>query len=727
MKTTRKLLSLLAAVCVLFAGLPFTASAADTVTITSVATVIAPPPGKTSRISFTATLNGDTTGFAKTVAGYTADSIWFDDAYMYLTNAVSGAGAVTVTCAKDGASEAKVITVIPYAAETFDSYATGTLSSALVPNSSAYSWEVTATTGGLASVGERAGDPSNKYLKNSSTGKYGARLLFAQAVDSAMRDVTVEFELSKVSGTSSRTGFLFKGGSKTDYFLYCDIDNNTTGDYDIYLGYDVNGVAGTTNTPLLAEGLSFGAFTKVKFLMNYATKKYAVYINGVKKAEDYTIPVSTYANYLIMAEPIDNLAVYSGEEVPPVLTYVINDDYSAWPQGTKYYNGGSAAWPSGLKVNQVVVNAGDSTNAYFEPAAFDGKSVLRSYYNYPASTNSENVRYTGAGIGGKFLVEYNINIAQTGTNVGVTGDGVSYDDQGNETPYFPTLFKFGTDGYFYVHAETQGVKYKTNEWNTVQVLSDTADGSYTVYLNGRPVAQNTLDQMKNFVFTTIRHNVFLRNSTGLGESCLDYFKVANVAAQGFDFSQYSTEFTYDGLRVAGEEIFVDGGAVDAADIVAAIEAGGKSASVCDEQGDAVQSGALADGYSLYVSSKNHVNTCHYAVYVDNGDSSVSLSADFSRGKAGVFAKISAEADAWLMVCFYEAPEKLVGVKLFESPYDALPLRTLDKTANIPENALSVKAMLWESGTLKPLDEAKPLERPVELPLNNGFETGGLTG
>ena len=149
-KTGKKFLMLMLAFVMLFVSAVPAFAAVGEITVTAPSKIIAAKDaGTVLRIPFTAELDGITTGFAKTAkdaAGkeFSVNEVWFDDSYMYFTNAINssttGNKKITVTCEKDGKTSTQNITVYPYIEHDFSNYASNTQLSSINPNTTSYAW-----------------------------------------------------------------------------------------------------------------------------------------------------------------------------------------------------------------------------------------------------------------------------------------------------------------------------------------------------------------------------------------------------------------------------------------------------------------------------------------------------------------------------------------------------------------------------------------------------------
>ncbi|MBQ7900587.1 MAG: hypothetical protein IJ365_01310 [Clostridia bacterium] len=425
-KTGKKFLMLMLTLVMIFvSAVPgFAEESTATITIASPTKIIAAKDSETVlRIPFTATLDGSTTGFAKAAKdssgnAFYADQVWFDDSYMYFTNAINTSTteskAITVTCTKDGATATQTITVYPYIEHDFSTYEAGTmLTTAITPATSSYAWsDGPVISSDKARVSEYS-DGVN--FLNPWTTPY-VRLCFANVgyLVSDKGDVSVEIDLFKADSNdkSDLVGFRAKDATNTEYFF--SFVKNADGSFNLY--------DKSAKTTLLKENVKVGDKVSVRIAINYATQKYRIYVDGsATPAVGDTAFTYTYTNSIVFTAPITRFAVYSGEEVTP-LSYTINDEFEGWTDGAKYYNGSTESKPAG--VNNIVVdtgNTGNESNAYFAKATKDGAAVLESYFAAASTANTQNVRYSGSGIGSKFLVDYKIFIDKNGIRVGASG------------------------------------------------------------------------------------------------------------------------------------------------------------------------------------------------------------------------------------------------------------------------------------------------------------------
>lgn len=566
---------------------------------------------KTFRIPFTAEIGGTTDGIRKVAVdnnGNAVKSVWFDDGYMYYDGSIGNLPELNVICSVDTFENSCKINIIPAISVDYTQFDVGSKPSEVYSAPQHYALNES----GDAVITEKDG---YRYLLGKDTLNTG-KLTLADTIDSGYKCFSIEYNVAKFAKPSSGnvyvpgvsvndgaqeiTRFYYKGSNN---FAVHDAANSQINDYIRFL----NTTSYTANK----------AFVNVKMDFSYnesGTLVYDIATSAAGGSGVHTgIPVGDVSSIsdIVFASCIQNISICSGEEVS-VLDYVINDEFSSWQDGVKYFAGSSASNPSG--VNNIVVNTGDENTAYFGKATVDGRDMLESYFEATETQNTQNVRYSGAGIGSKFMVEYNIFIESNGIRAGISG---APDTTAGSPDYWPEMFYFETDGKFrsdLLSGDSYLGSYRTGEWNNAQLIADTQTGEYSVYLNGYPVIENAYnEQLMGYVFSTVRHNIIMRSQNGNAHrSYLDYFRVANVG-EGFNIEACKTDITVENAIVLNQEILIGANSIDAADLIESVKATGKDAYITNASGEKVESGTLAHGYKVYVTSENGNNICCYNV------------------------------------------------------------------------------------------------------------------
>lgn len=702
-KTGKKFLMLMLAFVMLFVSAAPAFAAEGEITVTAPSKIIVAKDSETVlRVPFTAELDGSTTGFVKTAKDadgnkLSVNDVWFDDSYMYFTNAINSlkkeSKVITVTCTKEGKTSKQDITVYPYIEHDFSSYASGTSLSTINPETSSYAW-LNSNVASSDDVKTASSNNNVNYLNPYP--RAVARLCFVNGavLENTNGDVAVEIELFKHNDQeySDFVGLRAKDYNSTvNFFSYAEQADGT------FSLYDTSG--GTT---ILKENVEVGDKISVKLVINYNTKKYSIYVDGSDIATVSNADLSTnFAQCINFTAPITKFAVYSGEKVTP-LDYVIDEEFTAWTDGVKYYKDSNASKPS--HVNNIIVDTGNENTSYFTKATKDAKDVLESSFAAAeTTTTTQNIRYSGSGIGSKFLVEYKIFIENNGIRVGVAGASTRLN-------YYPEIFYFENDGYFrsgLLTGDSYLGSYRLNEWNTVQMAADTTTGKYSIYLNGYPMVTEAVNEkLKDYVFDTIRHNVFMRSQNGNAhKSYLDYLKVANIG-EGLNIDNYRTDFTFDGMLVLNQDVLIGTNEINVEQLINAITATGKTVRVTNSEGTGVTEGNLADGYKIYVTSANGKNTCCYAVsddtyklYFGKADTTTSEGTPSHDVTLTINKLPESDFAPYVIVAEYNNDKQLVKVSKGNQITDG------KITVNcVPQGATtSIKAFAWESlDTLVPL-------------------------
>ena len=239
------------------------------------------------------------------------------------------------------------------------------------------------------------------------------------------------------------------------------------------------------------------------------------------------------------------------------------------------------------------------------------------------------------------------------------------------------------------------------------MAADTKTGKYSIYLNGYPMVTEAVNEdLKGYVFKTIRHNVFMSSQNGNAhKSYLDYLKVANIG-EGLNIDNYKTDFTFDGMLVLNQDVLIGTNTINVEQLINAINATGKSVSVKDAAGAEVIEGTLADGDKIYVTSANGKNTCCYAVsddtyklYFGKADTTTSEGTPSHDVTLTINKLPESNFEAYVIVAEYNNDKQLVKVSKGNVITDG------KITVNcVPwGETTSIKAFAWESlDTLVPL-------------------------
>ena len=131
-----------------------------------------------------------------------------------------------------------------------------------------------------------------------------------------------------------------------------------------------------------------------------------------------------------------------------------------------------------------------------------------------------------------------------------------------------------------------------------------------------------------------------------------------------------------------------------------------------------------------ITNPSETNKTVYNIYVDYelASNKVKISTNFFSGKADISSTIVNEEDVQIYAAFYDDENKLVGVRKFDSQASS-GTREFNQTIDVPANAVSAKAFLWNSDYMPMSKYSEIIKRIIkpEFITNGSFEIGTHTG